>query len=55
MEANTLDADDINYVGTIGYAENVARGGAPQELSEKSSNMMIGTGQNKLPRFKVSP
>ena len=34
-EANTLDADDINYVGTIGYAENVARGGAPQELSEK--------------------
>ncbi|HDV8720325.1 TPA: hypothetical protein QIX62_004951, partial [Escherichia coli] len=34
-EANTLDVDDINYVGTIGYAENVTHGSAPQVLSEK--------------------
>lgn len=48
-DANTLDIDDINYVGTIGYAENVTHGSAPQVLSEKFDNMITGTGHNKSP------
>lgn len=34
-EANILTSENINYIGRIGYAENLTHGGAPQELAEK--------------------
>ncbi|MNR57200.1 hypothetical protein D3C85_1779260 [compost metagenome] len=34
-ERNNLTAENINYIGTIGYAANLSPGSAPQELTEK--------------------
>lgn len=34
-EHNTLSAENINYIGNIGYAANLAPGSAPKELAEK--------------------